>query len=73
MGFIADLFRPLLTILVTVVGAAFIASVAWPPADDFIQQYLPVWGRLDPVIDQIRAWLGIHQPVEESPWWKFWD
>ncbi len=73
MGFIADLFRPLLTILVTVLGIAFIASVAWPPADDFIQQYLPVWGRLDPVIDQIRAWLGIHQPVEEPPWWKFWD
>lgn len=71
MKFIADLFRPLLTILVTVVGAAFIASVFWPPADDFIQQHLPVWGRLDPVIEQIRAWLGIHQP-EDEPWWKFW-
>ncbi len=73
MKFLADLFRPLLTLLVTVVGAAFVLSVAWPPADNFIQGYLPAWGHLDPAIDQIRVWLGIHQPVEETPWWKFWD
>jgi len=72
MGFIADLFRPLLTLLVTVLGAAFIASVAWPPADAFIEQYLPVWGLLDPAIEQVRARLGIHQP-EAAPWWRFWD
>jgi hypothetical protein len=73
MTFLSDLFRPLLTLLVTMLGVAFILSVAWPAADATIQSYLPVWGKLDPVIDQIRAWLGIHQPEEPDPWWRFWS
>ncbi len=73
MQFLADLFKPILTLLVTVIGAAFLLSVAWPAADHFIESYLPVWTQLDPVIEQIRAWLGIHQPEEEPPWWRFWD
>ncbi|MCP2669547.1 hypothetical protein NHF40_01220 [Maricaulaceae bacterium EIL42A08] len=73
MKFIADLFKPILTILVTVLVGAFILSVAWPAADIWIEGYLPVWGQLDPVIDQVRAWLQIHQPEEEPPWWRFWD
>lgn len=72
MGYLADLLKPILTILVTVVAGAFILSVAWPAADLWIESVLPVWARLDPVIEQCRAWLGIHQP-EEAPWWRFWD
>lgn len=75
MGYIASLFKPLLTILVTGVGAVFIAAVASPTADGFIEGHLPIWTQFDPVIELIREWLGIHQPAEvpESPWWKFWD
>ena len=72
MGYLADLLKPILTILVTVVAGAFILSVAWPAADQWIESVLPVWARLDPVIEQCRTWLGIHQP-EETPWWRFWD
>ena len=72
--FIGDILKPILTILVTVFLAALIAAIVSPRADDFIQSRLPVWERLDPVIGQSRAWLGIHQPVEEeAPWWQFWD
>ncbi|MGJ3233071.1 MAG: hypothetical protein ACFE0P_14875 [Oceanicaulis sp.] len=73
MSFIADIFKPILTILVTVLGGAFILSVAWPAGDDFIQRHLPIWAELDPVIAQVRDWLGVHQPEEEAPWWRFWD
>ena len=72
MTFVADLFRPLSTLLVTLLGGAFLASVAWPPADAFIEGHLPAWSHLDPAVDQIRAWLGIHQPAEPDPWWRFW-
>lgn len=72
MKFIGDLLKPILTILVTVFAGAFILSVAWPAGDAYIQQYLPVWERLDPAIAQVREWLGIHQP-EEAPWWRFWE
>jgi len=72
MQFIADIFKPIFTILVTVLASAFIVSIAWPAGDAFIQQHLPVWERLDPVIAQVREWLGIHQP-EETPWWRFWE
>ena len=76
MGYVASLFKPLLTILVTVVGAVFITAVASPTADGFIEGHLPVWSQIDPVIDIVRDWLGIHQPEPpaepESPWWKFW-
>ena len=70
MSFIGDLLKPILTILVTVVLGAFILSVAWPAADEWITGYLPVWAQLDPVIDQVREWLQIHQPEEEESWWE---
>ena len=73
MKFIADLFRPILTILVTVFVGAFVVSVFWPSADMWITDMIPAWDRLSPAIDQCREWLGIHQPQEETPWWQFWS
>ncbi|MFW6412549.1 MAG: hypothetical protein ACOC0V_00290 [Oceanicaulis sp.] len=73
MKYLADLLRPILTVVVTVFAGGFLISVFWPEADAFIQNRLPVWERLDPVIEQARAWLGIHRPEEPEPWWKFWD
>ncbi|MFP4520079.1 MAG: hypothetical protein ACLFQ5_11565 [Oceanicaulis sp.] len=73
MKFIADLFKPILTILVTVFAGALIVSIVWPAADEAIQSQVPAWERLDPVIEQARAWLGIHQPEDDAPWWRFWN
>ncbi|MEQ8433782.1 MAG: hypothetical protein RIA71_06035 [Oceanicaulis sp.] len=73
MKFVAAIFKPILTILVTVLAGALIVSVAWPGGDDFIQQHVPVWERLDPAIAQVREWLGIHQSEETDPWWRSWD
>lgn len=69
--FIADVLRPIVTILVTVFVGAFVLSVFWPAADAWIISHVPAWERLAPVIAQVREWLGIHQP-EPDPWWQFW-
>ncbi|MCC5994756.1 MAG: hypothetical protein JJU18_00095 [Oceanicaulis sp.] len=72
MKFLSDLFRPILTIIVTVLVGAFVASVFWPAADIWITNQIPAWDHLSPAIEQCRAWLGIHQPQDETPWWQFW-
>ncbi|MCC5981438.1 MAG: hypothetical protein JJU26_06930 [Oceanicaulis sp.] len=69
--FIADVLRPIVTILVTVFVGAFVLSVFWPAADAWIISHVPAWERLAPAIAQVREWLGIHQP-EPDPWWRFW-
>lgn len=71
--YLGDILKPLLTILATVIAAAFLASVASPRADAFIEQRLPVWRQLDPAIETVRGWLGIHREDEDEPWWRFWD
>lgn len=73
MKFVADLFRPILTLVVTVLAGAFLVSVFWPAADIWITEMVPAWGHVSPAIEQCRAWLGIHQPVEDTPWWRFWS
>ena len=69
--FFADLFKPLLTILVTVIGAAFIASVLSPRADEAIESWVPAWAMLEPAERQAREWLGLHQETDPA-WWHFW-
>jgi len=71
MKFIADLFKPILTILVSVLTGAFLLSVFWPAADQWITAHVPAWAHLSPAIEQVREWLGVHQP-EDKPWWRFW-
>ncbi|MEP3072396.1 hypothetical protein [Maricaulis sp.] len=69
--FLGDILKPLLTLLVTVVGLAFAVSVFSPAVDNAIETRLPVWTRLDPAQDRVRAWLGLE--VEDEPaWWQFW-
>ena len=71
MQFIADLFKPLLTLLVTAFGLAFIGSVLSPDLDAWIDHRIPVWQALEPAEEPVRGWLGIHEEVEPS-WWHFW-
>ncbi len=61
MGYIADLLKPILTILVTGLALAFLASVFSPVADGFIEDWIPAWARLDGAIEQCRTWLGLTQ------------
>lgn len=70
LKFLGDVFKPLLTISITVLGLAFAVSVASPPADTWIEARLPAWERLDPAKHQVRLWLGLE---EERPWWQFWE
>lgn len=69
--FVGDIFKPILTIVVTIFFVAFFLSVFWPTADAWIIGHVPAWERLSPAILQVREWLGIHQP-EPDPWWMFW-
>ena len=69
--YVGDLLKPLLTVLVTVIAGAFLLSVVWPAADIWIEGRVPAWARLDPAVELVRSWLGIHRPVEERPWWRF--
>lgn len=69
--FIADVLRPIVTILVTVFFVAFFLSVFFPGIDEWIISHVPAWERLAPAIAQVREWLGIHQP-DPDPWWRFW-
>ncbi|MDF1768663.1 hypothetical protein [Maricaulis sp.] len=71
MKFLADLFKPLLTILVTIVGLAFLASVLSPRADDVIESWVPLWATVEPAENMVRGWLGLHETAEPS-WWHFW-
>lgn len=71
MQFVADIFKPLLTILVTVVGLAFIGSVLSPSIDQWIENWIPAWGLIEPAEEQVRIWLGIHEEPEPA-WWHFW-
>ena len=57
--FLSDIFKPLLTILITVIGLAFIASVVSPRADEMIEGWLPAWEMLEPAERQVRDWLGL--------------
>jgi hypothetical protein len=68
--FLGGIFQPLMTLLVTIIGIAFIASVVSVQADGFIQQYVPAWSIADGAVDQVREWLGLQR--EERPWWRFW-
>lgn len=71
MKFIADLFKPLLTLLVTAVGLAFIASVLSPAADELIEGWVPVWALAEPAEALVRGWLGLHEAADPS-WWHHW-
>ena len=76
MKFVIDLFKPILTALVTVVSMAFIASTLWPACDLLVERWIPAWAHLDPAIAAARDWLGLAEPVEvepDAPWWRFWD
>ena len=70
LQFLADIVKPVLTILVTVVLILILASVFSPEINTWFQDHLPVWERLEPMIETIRDWLGIAR--EETPWWQFW-
>ncbi|PKQ02589.1 MAG: hypothetical protein CVT72_16795 [Alphaproteobacteria bacterium HGW-Alphaproteobacteria-11] len=63
--------RPLLTILVTVAGLAFIASVFSVDAREAIEEALPVWEQTRPAEDAVREWLGL--PERRRGWWPFGD
>lgn len=56
---IARAFRPLLTLLVTVAGLAFIASVFSSATRDAIENAVPVWEQTRPAEDAVREWLGL--------------
>ncbi len=71
MTFILDLFKPLLTILVTAIGLAFIASILSPEVDHWMDSRLSAWRLLQPAEDAVREWLGLH-PETEPSWWHFW-
>lgn len=78
MKFLIDLFKPILTALVTVLSAAFILSVFWPAGDALMESWIPAWAYLDPAIAWVSEQLGLAQPVEDlaepdAPWWRFWD
>ena len=66
---IARAFRPLLTILVTVLGLAFIASVFSPAARHAIEGAVPVWEKTRPAEDAVRDWLGL--PPWDRGMWPF--
>lgn len=69
--FLADVVKPVLTIIVTIVLLLILASVFSPDINIWIQNHLPVWERLEPMVETIREWLGIAR--EETPWWQFWE
>ncbi len=71
VSYVGDLLKPVLTLLVTAVLSALILAIVWPAADVWIESYMPAWSMLDPVIETVRSWLGIHQPEEDTPWWRF--
>lgn len=66
---IARAFHPLLTILVTVLGLAFAASVFSPSAREFIEDAVPVWEKTRPAEDKVREWLGL--PARDRGLWPF--
>jgi hypothetical protein len=66
---IARAFRPLLTILVTVVGLAFAASVFSPTAREVIEGAVPLWEETRPAEDKVREWLGL--PARDRGLWPF--
>ena len=70
-GFIADLFKPLLTILATAFGLAFIGSVLSPGLNMWIETNIPLWHLMEPAENAVRDWLGLHTEAERS-WWHFW-
>lgn len=71
VSYLGDLLKPVLTLLVTAVLSALILAIVWPAADVWIEGYMPAWAMLDPVIEAVRGWLGIHQPEQDRPWWRF--
>ncbi len=76
MKYVIDLFKPILTTLVTIFSGAFIVSVFWPAGDAALESWVPAWAYLDPAIAMVSDWLGLAQPVEvepDTPWWQFWD
>ena len=75
MKFVIDLFKPILTLLVSVISGAFILSVFWPAGDAMIENWVPAWAYLDPAISWVSDMLGLAQPVEAEPeprWWEIW-
>ncbi len=77
MKFVIDLFKPILTTLVTIFSGAFIVSVFWPAGDAAIESWVPAWAYLDGAIAIVAEWLGLIEPVaepveESAPWWQFW-
>ncbi|WP_146190669.1 hypothetical protein [Marinicauda salina] len=71
--FIGDVLKPIITMLVTVLLAAFVVAVFSPRADNWLENTVPAWRHADPAIETVRGWLGIHQEEEDPPWWQFWD
>lgn len=68
MKFILDVFKPLLTLLVTALGLAFIGSVLSPDVDQWLDHRIPAWQMLQPMEDWVREWLGLHDEPEPA-WW----
>ncbi|MDP1626418.1 hypothetical protein [Parvibaculum sp.] len=66
---IARAFGPLLTILITVLGLAFIASVFSSTAREAIEGAVPVWEETRPAEDAVREWLGL--PARDRGIWPF--
>lgn len=69
--FLGDILKPLLTLLVTVIGAGFVVSVLSIRTDAAIEERLPAWERLDPAKNAVRDWLGL-AGEDEPAWWQFW-
>jgi hypothetical protein len=70
LKFVADILKPVLTLAVTIILIMLVASVFSPDFNTWVQAHLPIWARLDTMIETLREWLGIAR--EETPWWQFW-
>lgn len=70
--YLVDLFKPLLTLLITLIGLAFIASVLSPRANALIEEWIPLWIVMEPAEQQVRDWLGL-STESEAGWWHFWS
>jgi hypothetical protein len=47
---LADVVKPVLTIIVTIILLLILASVFSPDINIWIQNHLPVWERLEPMV-----------------------
>ena len=71
LKFLGDVIKPILTLLFTVFGIAFIASILSPQAGALFEKWVPAWSIMDPALAVVRDWLGLG-PEAPRGWWHFW-